>query len=155
MNEKSKKYFPLFIDLSDKKIVIIGAGQIAARRAASLAAFCGDIVVIAPRICERIKEMSINGSLKLIEKPYEPGDIEDAFIVLAATDSKSLNDRICTDGRAKGIYVNHASDQNECDFFFPAVVCKDNIVAGISSGGSDHEAVRRARETIEKALENF
>lgn len=149
-------YFPIFIDLSKKQVLMIGAGKIAARRVKSLCGFAGGITVVAPVIDEAIKALQKDYPVTLIEEPFSEELLEEAgrwAMVLAATDDAVLNDRIAQLCHARGIFVNIASRKEACDFYFPAMIRRDPIVIGINASGVDHGLVRRTREELEAALD--
>ena len=75
MSNKKKLYFPMFIDLSDKKVVVVGAGTIAKRRIRALADFTDHLVVIAPEVNKELKDMEAQGKLTILRKNYEREDI--------------------------------------------------------------------------------
>lgn len=151
-NGKGTGYFPMFVDIRGKKILIVGAGTIAARRAEALLGFGPDITVVAPEISDRIQKLACEGRLKVMPREYEPGDCADCWMVLAATDKSELNARICTEAKAEGSVVNNASDRNQCDFYFPGLVCRGDAVIGINAGGNNHKMAKNLRIQIEKSL---
>ena len=144
--------FPMFVDLSTKHVVVVGAGRIAARRVAVLSQFTPHITVIAPEVHSDIEALAVAGRLRLIRKSYEMADINGADIVLAATDRADLNARICDDCRLRDIPVNASSDRTLCDFYFPGIVREDNVVVGVTASGEDHACARRVTEQIRNAL---
>lgn len=135
-------YFPLFIPLDQKKIRVYGAGTVAMRRIDALLPFRPQITVVAPEFPNPLPPQYRAENILWQRRPYQNGEIEDCCLVLAATSSPDVNHAIYQECQEKHIPVNNASDQTECDFFFPAIVRKDNIVIGLSSGGTDHTAVR-------------
>ena len=126
-------YFPMFVDISTKRILVIGGGKIAARRVRTLLKFAEHIEVTAPEICDEMKDI-LNG----------------ADIVLTAADDRELNQKIVSACRMRKILVNTADDKSLCDFFFPAVTEKDGVVIGMNSGGKSPKTVRKVREYLEK-----
>lgn len=135
----NKGHFPLFMDISEKKIVVVGAGKIAARRVKVLAEFCGQITVVAPRIDPEIEELERQGKLRLIRRAYQREDIYDAWMVLAATDDHRLNEEIYSVAKCLGALVNTASNQTKCDFHFPGIIKREPYVVGINAGGKNHK----------------
>ena len=133
--------FPLFVSLSGKTVTVIGAGKIASRRIKVLLEYGARIRVIAPQICEEIRALS--GSLEIIEREYEGGDVSGSFMVIAATDSREVNQKAGADAKAEGINVSVADSREECSFYFPAVIRKGSISIGLVSDGSDHAAAAR------------
>ena len=133
--------FPLFVSLSGKTVTVVGAGKIASRRIKVLLEYGARIRVIAPQICEEIRALS--GSLEIIEREYEGGDVSGSFMVIAATDSREVNQKAGADAKAEGINVSVADSREECSFYFPAVIRKGSISIGLVSDGSDHAAAAR------------
>lgn len=171
-----KPYFPMFVDISEKKIVVVGGGRIAERRVDTLLKFAMDITVIAPKVTERLREMSEDGKVRWIAAAFCediqnsgletteneswgkecPPDAElflqNADMVLAATNDSSCNEWIMRICRGRGILVNVSHKKELCDFYFPAVVVKDDVTVGITSNGLSHRKARKAREQVEAAL---
>ena len=153
---REELYFPLFVDLTKKSIIVIGAGKIAARRVKSLLPFVGDMKVIAPEISSEITEMAAasEGALVIEQRPFESSDLDGADMVLAVTNDKELNTRIGALCKEKKILVNVSHEKELCDFYFPGVVQKDNVVIGITASGKDHSEARKVTEQIRAMMED-
>lgn len=146
--------FPVFVDISDKKIVIYGCGQIASRRAGTLLLFGPRLTVVAPKASSEIRKRADRGELIYIEDAYRAGSVPgDAYMVLAATDDAAVNEQIFRECRQKKIPVNVCSDQRLCDFQFPGIVVRDELVVGVNAGGTDHALVRKWAGRIRKEVE--
>jgi len=145
-------YFPLFVSLSHKKILVYGAGRIAARRIAGLLRYGAIVTAIAPQVRDEIRELQKNnpGQLRIEQRSYCRSEIreDEADYVLAATDSREVNQRICRECRRKGIPVNNASDSSQCDFYFPALVEQDGLVIGVTSTDGDHRKAAKFCEGL-------
>lgn len=151
-------YFPMFIDIEGKHILVVGAGKIALRRVQSLLQFRARIKVIAKEIPKEQKEafhlLVSEGKIVLEEKAFEESDLTEAFfLVLAATNVKKLNHEICMLCRKRKILANTATDRTDCDFYFPAVAVQEELVVGITGDGSDHRKVAETAARIRKVLE--
>lgn len=153
MEQKNRKYFPIFVDLSDKKVVVVGAGTIAKRRIRALAGFAGQLVVIAPEVNPQLREMEAAGQLTILRKSWERADLCGASFVIAATSDHRRNQEIHSACKALGIPVNVCDDKNRCDFYFPVLARDDTIVVGVSSGGRDSARSRRTANQIQKLLD--
>lgn len=149
VDEMDRPYFPMFIDLTDKKILVAGGGTIALRRVRTLLKFGADIRVIAPEVCGELAQMEEERKITAEHRGYRAGDICGAQIVLAATDDREVNRKIREECRAAGILVNVADDKSLCDFYFPSVVMTDEAVIGINSGGTDPSITKKLRREIE------
>ena len=146
-------YFPLFMDIIDKKIVVIGGGNIAARRVKVLSQFCRNLTVVAPRIHPDLLTLEEKGQIRVIRREYEREDIYDAWMVLATTDQHKLNEEIYSVAKCLGALVNVASNREKCDFHFSGIVKKNHFVVGINASGMDHKGAARLKKRIEEAVE--
>lgn len=138
-------YFPLFVNLSHKKIVVYGAGMIAVRRITGILRFGSDVTVIAPQVRKELWELSQNykKQLSIEQRAYRYGEIQkqDVYLVLAATNDRQVNQMICTECSQKEVMVNNASDSSQCDFYFPALVEREGLVMGVTSIDGNHKKV--------------
>ncbi len=153
MDKNQRKYFPLFLDLSDKKIVIIGAGKIAKRRARVLVDFTEHLYLIAAEVNPELRSLESEGRLTILRKSYEKEDILGASYVFAATNSSRVNHEIYADCKSLGIPVNLCRERALCDFYFPVLAYDQSIVVGVSSGGKDPAGSRRIADEIRKTLD--
>lgn len=145
----------MFVDLSDKKIVVAGGGNIATRRVKTLLQFTRNIDVVAPQMTPELTELGKMGHINAVIRPVKRRDFAEAYMVIVATSDRKLNDDIYRVCKEEGIYVNVASDREKCDFYFPGIFMQDELVVGITASGLDHKKARRVREEIEKVLENI
>lgn len=142
-------YFPMFLSLKHKKFLLYGAGAVGQRRMATLLPFSPDITVIAKNIPEEFhRKYAQEPGITWLTKAYSPGEIKDCDFVLAATSQPEVNHAIYRECREKKIPVNNASCQEECDFFFPAIVQKEDITVGLCSSGQNHTKVRQAAASL-------
>lgn len=147
---KNKRFFPLFVDLTGKPVVIVGGGNIAARRARVLADFADCICVIAPQIHPEIRELQLHGQVSVCEREYLPEDLTYAYMVIAATNSAITNGQIYDICKSQGIYVNVVNSKELCDFYFPGIVKKEELVIGINAGGMNHSLAKEVRVELER-----
>lgn len=144
-----KPFFPMFVNLNERRALVVGAGTIAARRIHTLKLFCDDITVVAPEVCSDIDGVTV------YRRGFTPGDLDGMDIVLACTDDHALNAEIARLCRGRGIPVNVSSDQALCDFFFPGVAVRGSVAAGVTASGTDHALARRATTAVRQALETL
>ena len=145
-----RPYFPMFIDLTDRKIFVAGGGRIARRRIEALVKFGADIHVAAPQVCPEIALLAEEGKIKILLREYRPSDLDGMEFAIAATDDREVNRAVYAECRKRGIPVNVADDKTLCDFYFPALVLTDDLVIGIGSGGESPGRVKEVRQRIEK-----
>ena len=135
-------YFPMFINIENKKAYVIGGGKVALRKAEVLMKFGADVTVIA-------KEIKYRFDCRVIEDIYREEYIKDAFIVAAATDDRNVNKEISRYCRENGIYVNIADSRDESAFIFGANAVDDNIVISVSTSGEDPSLAKKIRDDIQ------
>ena len=150
---KNKRYFPLYVDLSDKNIVVVGGGTIATRRVKALLLFTRNITVIAPKMTADLWELGKLGKIQIQPRPVKKSDFSMAYMVLAVTNNSELNEEIYRTCKEEGIYVNVADDKSKCDFYFPGIYMKDEVVIGITASGLDHSRAKKVRLAIQEAME--
>ena len=140
--------FPLFIDLTGKRAVVIGGGTVGLRRAAALRDFGAAVTVISPVLSAPL------AGVTHLPRPYRAGDLAGAFLAVAATDDGAVNTAAGEEARRRGVLFNRADAPGRCDFFFPALCLGEGLVAGVVGDGGDHrktaEAARRIRKTLEE-----
>lgn len=153
-------WFPLFKNIRETQVVVIGAGKIAQRRIETLLKFSCNLKVVAKNVSievlKLLSQAQNNKGNKKIEieiKNFEEEDLLHAQIVLAATNSRELNQKIGQICKQRGILVNVADSKEECDFYFPGVVLKEQLIVGITAGGQDHALAKKAGTIIRQAVE--
>lgn len=147
---ENASHFPLFVDLTGRRCVVVGGGTIAARRAGVLSRFGAQVVVVAPAWTGDVP------AAQWVARCYAPGDLEGAFLAVAATDDRAVNRQVGEDAKARGIPVTVADCRAECTFFFPAVCEAGGAVAGvISQEGTDHHRAAQAARAVRQALEGL
>ncbi|RHV37528.1 NAD(P)-dependent oxidoreductase [Ruminococcus sp. OM05-10BH] len=157
MSRERYPRFPLFLSLCGREILIVGAGNIAVRRAGILLPFGCSIRMCAPEREDELKDplrgWILDGKVRYESRRFEKDVLTGReFLVFAATDENETNAEIVQICRGKGILVNNASDASMCDFFFPSVLRDEEIVIGIAGDGSDHRKVKQIRKKIQDML---
>ena len=147
-------YFPMFVDLSEKTVLFIGAGRVNAGRIAAMLDFAGHIMVVAPEADERVIAMSEEGLIDYHRRRFDEQDLEGADIVVIATGHAGTDVRIAGMCRRRGITVNAASDKSLCDFYFPGIARKDPLVVGVTASGEDHKMAAEATAYFKKLLKD-
>lgn len=142
--------FPFFMDIAQKKIVVVGGGVIALRRVRSLASFGAKVCVIAPDVKDELRE--IDGA-KIVSRMFEAHDIDGAYCVVATTNNRSVNADVAKLCRAAGILVNVCDNPELCDFFFPALLESPHFVGGVvSRQGDRHHELRQVASKLRREL---
>ena len=153
-NPEQSSFFPLFVDMTDRKVLILGGGNVAARRVRILASFGADITVISPKADAEIKSAASTGSLSLLERRYQKGDISAIrpFFIIAATDDRQANHEAMTESLSLGIPASIADSREECTCCFPAIAESGSFIAGLVSKNGDHKGVKQMAQKIRELL---
>lgn len=145
-------FFPLYIDISGKKIVLFGAGKIASRRVDTLLKFTEHLTVVAPEVSEEVEEYISQGRIRWHRDRYREDYLKGADLVFGATDDHVCNREIARACKRMQIPVNICDEKELCDFYFPSIVVDDDIVIGVNASGRDHGKVKETRMKIEEML---
>tara|TARA_B100000035_G_scaffold245073_2_gene213637 strand:- start:87 stop:1457 length:1371 start_codon:yes stop_codon:yes gene_type:complete len=144
--------FPIFLDIKDKPVLVVGGGDIAYRKIKLLIKSKPNIKVIAKKICSEILDLEEKFSIKIVKKEFHVDDIEFPIIIIAATNDKSLNKQIAKEGLRKKIPVNVVDQPSLCSFTMGSIVERGSLVISISSSGKAPVLVRHLREKFEKLI---
>lgn len=129
-------YFPLFVDLKDKNVLVVGGGGVAYRKVIKLLPFEANITLVAPEICVELEEvLNSNSNLVYKKKKVDVEDIKQAFIVISATNNEAVNSFVATVCNENNIFVNTVDDIKNCSFIFPALIKEKSLVVGCSTSG--------------------
>jgi len=145
--------FPIFLKLTSRPCIVIGAGNLAESKIESLRAAEAQVTVIAPHACDKIVEMAASGEVTWHQRPYEPGDIvAGTFLVVTATDVPEVNRAVYLEATSKSILCNAVDDPPYCDFYFPSVVRRGDLQIAISTAGQSPALAQRLRKELNAAL---
>ena len=144
--------FPLFFKLDNRKVLIVGGGDVALRKADLLSRAGASITVVAPDICVELQALLDNDKHELIYENYNKSYMAGARIIIAGTDDEALNHQVHADAIELNIPVNVVDTPPLCDFIFPAIVDRNPIVIGISSNGKAPVLARLLRARLETLI---
>ena len=146
-------WFPFFTNITGKHFTVVGAGKIAARRIKTLLRFDCSVKVIAEAALPEIIQYQETERLLFLKKSWKPKDLEGSDYILAATNDRELNHKIFLEAKKQGVPVNVADDKDKSDFYFPGIIRKNGITAGVTAEGKDHRLAKMATRAIEQCLE--
>jgi len=148
----SLQLVPLALDLSGRRCVCVGGGSVAARRVAALVAAGGLLTVIAPELDPVLDGMVAEGAIEARRRRYEAGDLGGAFLVLAATGTRAVDEAVREEARAVGALLNMAGETGRGDCQFMAVVRRGPLLVGLQTGGAAPAVTAALRARIEASL---
>ncbi|MGR9013649.1 MAG: siroheme synthase CysG [Gammaproteobacteria bacterium] len=145
-------YFPVFLKLKDQACLVVGAGEIAARKIELLARAGAKITVIANEISPTVLSLQTTHHLTLRQKPFESADLRKFRLVVSATDNAETNRLVAQTADDQNIPVNVVDNPELCSFIFPAIIDRSPILAAVSSGGAAPVLARLLRAKIESVI---
>jgi uroporphyrin-III C-methyltransferase/precorrin-2 dehydrogenase/sirohydrochlorin ferrochelatase len=146
------RHFPAFLDLRDAPVLVVGGGQVAARKLALLRAAGARVTVVAPEAAPEISTAS-GRAVRWLARRFEPADLHGTRLAIAATGSREVNAEVAAAARAANVPVNVVDDAALSTFIVPAIVDRSPIVIAISSGGAAPVLATRLRARIESLLD--
>jgi len=144
------KYYPVYIDVSKRKCVVAGGGDVAERKVERLLECGARVVVIGNELTPNLEAMKNEEKISHIPDNYKNDYIEGALLVIGATDRDEINERIYRDSKERGILVNIVDDPAKCDFIVPSVFQQGDLSIAISTGGKSPALARNLREELEQ-----
>lgn len=143
-------YFPMFIELQNAPVLVVGGGKVALRKVKKLLPYGANITVVAPKMEKELEEIS---EVAKIHREFDSSDLLSCpTMVIAATDQKEVNEQIAYRCKEQNIPVNVADDVENCSFLFPSLVKKGKLSAGICTGGSSPTAAIYCKERLQEVL---
>lgn len=149
---KKYPYYPIYLDIEERNVVIIGGGNVCARKAETMMKYGARVTVVSPELTDEIEQWAREGCLAIQRKPYESSDLDGAHIVIASTDDQSVNEQIAADCRARRIPVNVVDVTPLCEFIVPAIIEKGSIQIAVSTGGKSPALARTLKEDLQRAI---
>lgn len=148
--KNEKVLFPVFLDLTGRRCVVIGGGSVALRKIRKLLQAGADVVVVAPRICKGVERLACRGRVQAVKRAFRETDLAGSLMVIAATSDCMVNTRVVETARRKGIPVNVVDSPSQCDFLVPAVMQRGPLQIAVSTGGSSPAMAKKVRKELEK-----
>jgi siroheme synthase-like protein len=145
-------WYPIFIDVEDHDVVIIGGGEVCARKAETMMRYGARVTIASPEFTPEIEGWAKDGKLTLRRKRYEPGDLDGASIVIASTDDTAVNEQIAADCRRRRIPVNVVDVTPLCEFIVPAIIDKGSVTLAVSTGGKSPALARTLKEDLQRLI---
>jgi len=145
-------YLPIFADIRNKPVLVVGGGDVAARKIVLLRRAGARVLIAALALCEELAQLADSGDVEWLADRYHSTQLEGVFLVIAATDDARLNAQVFEDASARHLLANVVDDQPKCSFIFPSIVDRSPLVVAISSSGTAPVLARLLREKLEALL---
>lgn len=147
--------YPIMLDLTNKQVVVIGGGKVAERKIRGLIEAKANVVVVAPEITALIQRLVDEGALVWRKKCFSREDIKEAFLIIAATNERGVNESVAQAARPHQL-INVVDNPTQSNFYVPSTVRRGKLTIAVSTGGaSPILAAKIRREIAEKYDENY
>jgi precorrin-2 dehydrogenase / sirohydrochlorin ferrochelatase len=146
---KPAKLFPMFLKLSDRPCLVVGAGTVAESKIASLLEAGGRVRVVAPEAAPQVRSWAQSNKVEWHQRPFQSSDLEGMFLVIAATSSTELHEQIFEQATKRGVLCNIVDVPALCDFYYPSVVQRGALQIAISTAGQSPALAQRLRKELE------
>ena len=137
--------YPIFLDLSGRRCVVVGGGEVANRKARKLLQARARVVVISPEIAAELESVAV----EIHRRSYREGDLEGAYLAFAATNSREANAAVAREAKERGVPINVADRPSEGDFALPSTLRRGRLQVAVSTGGASPALARRIKEELE------
>ncbi|MBZ5620012.1 MAG: bifunctional precorrin-2 dehydrogenase/sirohydrochlorin ferrochelatase [Acidobacteriia bacterium] len=142
------RHYPIFLDLKDKPVLVVGAGKVALRKTKGLLEAGARITVVAPEWEPEFETLPV----RMVERRFRASDLGGCLLAFAATDDRLTNHRIGIAAKGKGVFANIADSAEECGFIVPARVERGSVQIAVSTGGESPRLSAELRKRIEEIL---
>lgn len=142
--------FPMFLKLDGRRCLVVGAGKIAEEKIEGLLPTGADIGVVAPAATPRIRALDRDEQITWLRRRFRPSDLNRVFLVVAATSSPNLHEKIYRQARRRGVLCNVVDDPLHCDFYYGSVVRRGALQIAVSTSGQSPALAQRIRKILER-----
>ncbi len=146
------EHLPIFLSVKDQFCVVVGGGEIATRKIALLLRAGAHVQVISPALCANVAKFRDEGRIEHVARGYEDGDLDEAYLAIAATDREDINHQVAEAGRMLRIPVNVVDHPEDGSFIMPSIIDRSPIVAAVSTSGTSPVLARLIRSRLESVI---
>src|SRR4051812_7996209 len=138
---RSAAVYPVGLRLANRRVLVVGGGQVAHRRVAGLLDAGAQVTVVSPEVTPALEALVAPGSLTWVQREYRPGDLEGAWYAVAATDDHAVNAAVGEEAERSRIFCARADDRRVSSVWTPAIGRHDDVVVGVHGGGEPQRAI--------------
>jgi len=142
-------YYPMMMNLSQRRCLVIGGGAVAERKVASLLEAGGLVILVSPNVTPRLAAMVTTELIHHLPRRYRRGDLRGAFLCVVATNDRRLQKQIWKEAKEQGVLANIADSAEACDFLVPSYFRRGDLLVSISTAGKSPALAKRIRRDLE------
>jgi len=145
-------FYPVFLDLTDRRCLVVGGGTVAERRVESLLEAGAAVTLVSPTLTPALAALAAAGRIRHVARAYEPGDLAGAALAFTAADDPAVSPVVAREARERGVWLNAADEPLHCDFILPGLVRRGVLTVAVGSGGASPALTRALREHLDGTL---
>ena len=138
------RYYPVFLDIAGKPVVVIGGGEVALQKVKGLVDAGAQVTVVSPELHPELETLVNQSRVKNLAREYAPGDLKGYFLAFVGTDDRSVNAVVSKEGRERGVWVNAVDDIPNCDFIMPGIAQRGDLIVAVSTSASSPAIDRKS-----------
>lgn len=143
------RYYPVFLDIKGRPCLVIGGGAVALRKIEGLLSAGAKVAVVSPSASKAVKGLADKGSIRLIKRKYQEGDLLGVFLVVSASNDRAVNASVYNEAKKTGVLINAADEPDKCSFIVPSIVDRDPLFFAVSTSGKAPLLAKKMRERLE------
>lgn len=148
-NNAGRRYYPILLDLQGKPCLVAGGGTVAERKVLTLLESNAVVTVVSPACTDTLGRLAESGRIIWLQKIFEPSDLQNIHLVIAATDNPDVNSAVFREAAGLGLLVNVIDNPDECTFIVPSVVERGDLLIAISTSGASPALAKKIRKELE------
>lgn len=141
-------FYPVNLNISGRSCLVVGGGVVAARKIESLLFSEAHVRVVSPEVCGRISALTVDGRIEWHKREYRESDLENIFLVFAATNQPDIQEQIALQADKSGVLLNIVDNPGRCDFQVPALVRRGDLLISVSTGGASPALSARIKRQL-------
>ncbi len=148
----ARRYYPISLDLRERACVVVGGGAVAEQKVLGLLEAGARVLVVSPVLSWRLEDLAAQGVIEVRRRRYRGGDLEGAFVAIAATDDRAVNRAAWAEAEERGTLLNAVDDPDRCHFIAPAVHRQGDLTVAVSTAGKSPALAVRLRDRIGRVI---
>ena len=143
------RYYPIFLDIENKRVLVVGGGEVANRKVETLLEYGALVDIVSKDLTKKLSDLVEMGKVRYLGDRFLPHYLDGAFMVVAATDDECLNHEIGVEAKKRDMLVNAVDQPSDCNFIVPSVIRRGDLSVAISTSGKSPAFAKKIRKTLQ------
>jgi len=142
-------YYPILVELENQKVLVVGGGNVAQRKIETLLQYGAEILIVSRELTDLLEQYVEDGRITLIGTDFDEKQLEDVFMVIAATDDAQINETVSIEAKRNGILINAVDQPSDCTFIVPSIIKRGDLLIAVSTSGKSPALAKKIRKDLE------